>query len=188
MDPRHAEIEGNEIADRIVKQGADEAEEMPEVTEAVTILDVEAAIRESGFEKWQQRWEASSIGRHLFEFRESARARSMKSTDIKIQKIITQLRTGYCTLNEYKYKTGLKDSPDCICGEAESVRHHIEDCEIYESVREKLRVRLFQSGGIFEFKASVFLEVLKEDPYQQERINMSVLEDYIRETKRFEKK
>ena len=85
-------------------------------------------------------------------------------------------------------KTGLKDSPDCICGETESVRHYIEDCELYESVREKLRVRLFQSGGIFEFKASVFLEVLKEDPYEQERINiMSVLEDYIRETKRFEK-
>ena len=186
--PGHAEIEGNEIADRLAKQGADEAEEMPEVTEAVTILDVKAAIRESGFEKWQQRWEASSTGRHLFEFRESVRARSTRSTDIKIQKIITQLRTGYCTLNEYKHKTGLKDSPDCICGETESVRHYIEDCELYESVREKLRVRLFQSGGIFQFKASVFLEVLKEDPYEQERINiMSVLEDYIRETKRFEK-
>ena len=112
----------------------------------------------------------------------------MKSTDIKIQKIITQLRTGYCTLNEYKYKTGLKDSPDCICGETESVRHYIEVCELFESVREKLRVRLFQSCGIFEFNTSVFLEVLKEDPYEQERINiMSVLEDYIRETKRLEK-
>ena len=99
------------------------------------------------------------------------------------------MRTGYFTLNEYKYKTGLKDSPDCICGQTESVRHYIEDYELYESVREKLRVRLFQSGGIFEFKASVFLEVLKEDPYEHERINiMSVLEDYIRETKRFEKK
>ena len=141
------------------------------------------------FEKWQQRWEASSTGRHLFEFRESVRARSTRSTVIKIQKIITQLRTGYCTLNEYKHKTGLKDSPDCVCGETESVRHYIEDCELYESVREKLRVRLFQSGGIIEFKASVFLEVLKDDPYEQERINiMSVLEDYIRETKRFEKK
>ena len=61
----------------------------------------------------------------------------MKSTDIKIQKIITQLRTGYCTLNEYKHKTGLKDSLDCICGETESVGHYIEDCEIYESVIEK---------------------------------------------------
>ena len=135
--PGHAEIEGNEIADRLTKQGADEAEEMPDVTEAVTILDVKAAIRESGFEKWQKRWEASSTGGHLFEFRESVRARSMKSTDIKIQKIITQLRTGYCTLNEYKYKTGLKDSPDCTCGETESVRHYIEDCKLYESVREK---------------------------------------------------
>ena len=84
---------------------------------------MKAAIRESGIEKWKQRWEASSTGRHLFEFRELVRARSMKSTDIKLQKIITRLRTGYCKLNEYKYKTGLKDSPDCICGETESVRH-----------------------------------------------------------------
>ena len=37
--PGHAEIEGNEIADRLAKQGADEAEEMPEVTEAVTVLE-----------------------------------------------------------------------------------------------------------------------------------------------------
>ena len=49
---------------------------------------------------------------------------------------------------------------------------------VYEGVREKLRVRLFQSGGIFEFKASVFLEALKEFLYEQERINnMAVLED-----------
>ena len=174
----HAEIEGNEIADRLAKQGADEAQEMPGVTEAITILDVETTIRESGFEKLQQRWEASSTGRLLFEFRESGSARSKKSTDIKSQKIITQFRTGYCTLNEYKHKTELKDSSDCICGETESVNHCIEDCEIYESVREKLRVRSFQSGGIFEFKASVFLEAVKEDPYEQERINhMAVLED-----------
>ena len=74
----------------------------------------------------------------------------MKSTVIKIQKIITQLNAGYCILNEYKHKTVQGDSPDCICGETESVRHYIEDCEIYESVREKLRVRLYLSGGIFE--------------------------------------
>ena len=73
--PGHAEIEGNEIADMLAKQGADEAEEMPDVTEAVTILDVKAAIRESGFEKWQQRWEASSTGRHLFEFREVSQSK-----------------------------------------------------------------------------------------------------------------
>ena len=98
------------------------------------------------------------------------------------------MRTGYCTLNENKQNTGLNDSSDCICGETESVRHYIEDCELYESVREKLRVRLLQSGGKFEFKASVFLEVLKESPYEQEKINiMAVLEHYIRETKRFEK-
>ena len=104
---------------------------MPEATEAITILDVKTTIRESGFEKWQQSWEASSTGRHLFEFRESGRARSKKSTDIKIQEIITQFRTGYCTLNEYKHKTELKDSSDCICGETESARHCIEDCEIH---------------------------------------------------------
>ena len=36
----HAEIEKNEIADRLAKQGAVEAEDMPEVTEAVTILEM----------------------------------------------------------------------------------------------------------------------------------------------------
>ena len=39
--PGHAEIDGNEIADRLAKQGADEAEEMPEPsqpTEAVCLF------------------------------------------------------------------------------------------------------------------------------------------------------
>ena len=129
-------------------QGADDAED----ARGDRSCNHTRCERKQQLENWQQRWEASSTGRHLFGFRESVRARSMKSTDIKLQKIITQLRTGYCKLKEYKHKTGLKDSPDCICGETESVRHYIEDCELYESVRKKFRVRPFQSGGILNSK------------------------------------
>lgn len=184
--PGHAEILGNEIADRLAKQGAEEAENMPEVTSAVTVLDVKAALKESGLMKWQQRWEAGSTGRHLFELRESMKVKAQQHTDRKIQKLITQLRTGYCSLNEYKHKTGVKDSPDCECGETESVRHFIEDCERYEDIRERLRTRLFRMCGIGEFTAELFLGVRKEDPYEPERGNLqTILEEYLRETKRF---
>ena len=43
----------------------------------------------------------------------------------------SQLRLGY-TLNEYRHKVGLQDSPNCNCGRIETVDHYICKCELYE--------------------------------------------------------
>ena len=55
---------------------------------------------------------------------------------IKAQRIIYELRTGYCRLDEYRYKTGLQGSSNCRCGDRESVQHFIEDCELYGDICE----------------------------------------------------
>ena len=53
------------------------------------------------------------------------------------KKVISQLRLGY-TLNEYRHKVGLQDSPNCSCGKIETVDHYICECELYELELQKL--------------------------------------------------
>ena len=45
--PGHAEIAGNEIADKLAKEAAEEAENMPEVDTPLTSIDVKRAVRDS---------------------------------------------------------------------------------------------------------------------------------------------
>ena len=45
--PGHAEIAGNEIADKLAKEAAEEAENMPEVDTPLTSIDVRRAVRDS---------------------------------------------------------------------------------------------------------------------------------------------
>ena len=73
--PGHAEIAGNEIADKPAKEAAEEAENMPEVDTALTPIDVKPGVRDSCKIKWQNQWEVSQRGRHMFEFHPSVVAK-----------------------------------------------------------------------------------------------------------------
>ena len=59
---------------------------MPESSKAVTLLDIKAAVRESGNIKWQKRWDAGNTDRHL---RRSVTAKSNPTADL--QRIMTAL-------------------------------------------------------------------------------------------------
>ena len=72
----------------------------------------------------------------MFDLQPSVTAKKKTGGSITTQRIKTQLRTGYCYLNGYLHIVGLKDSPVYTCGESESVKHYIEDCEQYEEIRE----------------------------------------------------
>ena len=69
--PGHADIKGNDQADKMAKEAAEEAKEKSEseLPAAVTLCDVKAAAKESGLKKWQERWAKAETGRDLFEFR-----------------------------------------------------------------------------------------------------------------------
>ena len=57
---------------------------------------------------------------------------------------ILHLRTGYCSLNEYRYKLNQCESSECVCGDIETVQHFILECPLYEDNRQKLQKNLFQ--------------------------------------------
>ena len=57
--PGHAEIAGNEIADKLAKEAAEKAENMPEVVTPLTSVDIKKAVNDSCKIKWQKRWDMS---------------------------------------------------------------------------------------------------------------------------------
>ena len=69
--PGHADIKGNEQADRLAKEAAKEAKEKEKfpVPSVISLGDVKEAAKKSGFVKWQEMWDNSEKGRHLFQFR-----------------------------------------------------------------------------------------------------------------------
>ena len=95
------------------------------------------------------------------------------------------------TLNEYRHKIGLQESPLCSCGAFETADHYICECEVYELDRQKLHTQLFfqtVSPGEHGISTEIFLR-LKDELNKEHRIGiLMILSDYITSTKRFIKK
>ena len=147
--PGHATIAGNEIADRLAKDAAHQALKMPVDTSIVTIQDIKNSSKKSIVSKWQQRWDISESGRFLHTFKplvDSKLYLDLPSKDLF--PTILQLRTGYCSLNEYRFKLNQCERSECVCGEIETVQHFILECPLYEDNRQRLQKNLFLQLGI----------------------------------------
>ena len=60
---------------------------------------------------------------------------------------VSRLRTGHCHLNEYLYRFGIIESPQCECGaERETVDHYLLNCELYDEARDILRRKVGVQG------------------------------------------
>ena len=188
--PGHADIRGNCIADDLAKEAAEEAKSFPEESQILTGADFKTFARVSCCMKWQRSWDASDTGRHLYEYKPKVSLKSptyMFMPFIEEKKVISQLRLGY-TLNDYRHKIGLEESPNCTCGEIETVVHFICDCEEYEEERQKLLTQMFYLTGAQVISAEIFLS-LKEEIFKEHRESLlMLLSEYITSTKRFLKK
>ena len=68
----------------------------------ISLGDVKEAARKSGFVKWQEMWEKSEKGRHLFQFRPKVNFEIAHTFQSSFgERIISQLRTGYVEINDY---------------------------------------------------------------------------------------
>ncbi|KAJ7893176.1 hypothetical protein B0H14DRAFT_2218529, partial [Mycena olivaceomarginata] len=68
----------------------------------------------------------------------------------KTSSVITQLRTGPCPLNEYRFKAGFTNSPACeACGAATETRvHFILECPRWDPFRQPLYVAARELGPL----------------------------------------
>ena len=69
--PGHADIKGNEQADKMAKEVAEEAKEKSEseLPPSTTLSDIKTAAKESSMKKWHERWVKAETGSDLFEYR-----------------------------------------------------------------------------------------------------------------------
>ncbi|MES9970162.1 MAG: ribonuclease H family protein [Candidatus Thiodiazotropha sp.] len=147
--PGHATIEGNEIADRLAKDAAQQASNMPLETSIVTLQDIKSSSKKSIISKWQQRWDISDSGRFFYMFKPTVNGKLFLDIPCKeLGSSILQLRTGYNQLNEYKHKLNQCDSAECECGDIETVQHFLLECPLYEDHRQILQRNLFFELGI----------------------------------------
>ncbi|MEW8548403.1 MAG: ribonuclease H family protein, partial [Candidatus Thiodiazotropha sp.] len=186
--PGHADIAGNETADRLAKEAAQEAENMEEGDDRpVTATDIRTAVKESCMKKWQRRWDLTNYGRGLYTYRNIVGLKRNKTVIQKYPRIFSKLRTGYC-LKEYLNKIGVADTPYCTCGDVESCDHFVLDCSEIGDLREEMKLKLLQQTGLNIWSMELFLAMNPEDEYSQERtIINDIFEEFLERSGRFTK-
>ena len=186
--PGHASVQGNETADRLAKEAAREAQEQTiSTTTVVTKQDIKSASRLSELEKWQKQWENSERGRHYFYYHKKVKHRINKDFPNKhMASIITGLRSGFINLNYYKHLLQQIDSPNCECGETETVEHYLLHCEKYDNLREKLRTEIYFITGSLEIDLETLLSFGPDDVFKNNRDNIiCMLAEFVDDTGRF---
>ena len=126
--PSHCNIHGNEAADQEAKQ----ATELISITEDIgmEVHDYYKLARKYSLEKWQQAY-SSSDKSAFYKTLEPAVTTEIKYVDSEKRRevLITRLRLGKCSLNEYLYKIKRHQTGSCDrCGKPESVKHFLIEC------------------------------------------------------------
>ena len=104
----------------LAKEAAQEAKEKKNLPPVISLGDVKETARKSGFVKWQEMWEKSEKGRHLFQFRPKVNLEIAHTFQSSFgERIISQLRTGYV-----HRKLHHKKDANCPCGEKETLNHY----------------------------------------------------------------
>ena len=184
--PGHANIKGNEEADRLAKEASCEAATMKSDTDVVTMADIKQAAVKMCLSQWQRQWEASVTGRTLFSYKLNVTDRSeIDFPNTTIYRNIAKLRLGYNKLRDYQFKLGISDSNLCECGQIETVEHYLLHCELYFNQRETLRTHIFNTTGTYDLTSEFLLGCTKNDTRKTHGLTIcSNLGDFITQTNR----
>jgi ribonuclease HI len=165
--PGHADIAGNETADRLAKEASRQAAEMDRLGSPTSQGDIRSAARVSVTAKWQRQWDMAESGRRMYKFKTSVETKT--NIDIPscvIYSKIAQLRLGYVRLNKYLHQIGVVESPNCeTCQSEETVEHYLLECTKFEDIRESLRGKLFHLCGEWTLTEDLFLSVNDDDKH-----------------------
>ena len=144
----HASIEGNEIADRLAKEAAQDQKDGTYVNDRIPISTVASRVKEEGLKEWQAQWEMAVNGascRSCF-----PKVDQRLKLRIPITPEFTAIISGNGKTKAYFNRFKLIDSPMCPCNEGEqSVEHLIYVCSILEPNRSEMIKHITTRGGIW---------------------------------------
>ncbi|CAG2238066.1 unnamed protein product [Mytilus edulis] len=185
--PGHANIQGNDEADLLAKQAAEEATQLLPKNNIITLQDVKQGAHKSVMQKWQRRWELSDTGRDLFDITPNVKNIPIFDFPSKeIFSILIQLRTGYTTLNYYKQRTGQDTTDLCSCGIKETQQHYLTECPNYESYREEMYQQITKEIGIRKINTCTLLGRLDHENTEEYKRKLEIISAFISKTGRFD--
>ncbi|KAJ2939962.1 hypothetical protein O0L34_g6668 [Tuta absoluta] len=137
--PGHQGNLGNEAADELARQGADETFIGPEPRLPIPGQSTKGVISIKIKNESNKRWKELQTCRQSKLFIKSMdpkRTRNFLQLSRKNTRLIIGLLTGHCDLNKHLYTMKLKDDPSCPeCGQEESSFHYLAECPSYSLPR-----------------------------------------------------
>jgi hypothetical protein len=142
----HTGIEGNELANKLAKEAAEDDGELSVVYNRIPITTVATNLKKEGLAKWQRQWESTNKGAlcRLFFLTVEQRLKLR----VPITSEFTAIVSGHGKTKTYRHRFKLIDNPRCPCNEGtQSSEHFIYDCKILERQRKTLKHLIKVSGG-----------------------------------------
>jgi hypothetical protein len=175
------DIVGNEEADKAAKEAAKSRGTNDMTLTYKTIKSVRnQIIKHAAKKEWKIEWENSrNTVKHLRHITTKTKAQNSHKIYNGITKrfeiaLLSRLRTGHCSLNQYLHRFHHEESPECSCGSGaiETVEHFLIHCPKYDKERSKLIMNV-GVGGIWIEKLLGYPKFIK------------LTLDYVKETGRF---
>jgi len=142
----HTGIEGNELADRLAKEAAEDAGEIKFENDKIPKSTDATGLKKEGTIKWQSQWESTEKGALCRSFFPEAEQRLQ--VNLPITPAFTAMVSGHGKTKSYLNRFGFIDSQMCPCkGSDQTPEHLIYHCHILETQRKIMIQRIKKSGG-----------------------------------------
>ena len=145
--PGHAEVLGNEIADRCAKQAA----ELPQQSwqSFTSVAYIKRQIQHAGLKEWQSCWQANTNGsfycnitKGLPQWGPTWKPTKLPNTDQTTASTIHQLHLEHGYFKSYLIRLPTYDSTRCHCSEPQqTAKHLLLGCSLYKKERERAGIQ-----------------------------------------------
>ena len=135
--PGHTNIEGNDIADKLAKQGANS--DQPQ--KPITLQTAKLIIKQNYKEEWMNMWARGTTGRAVYNHMSTTKTKDpIRSLQRKEQCAIFRLRTQHVPLNSHLNRINPEHAPLCeLCDNPnETVEHLLFRCPKLQDLRLQL--------------------------------------------------
>ena len=132
--PGHSDIQGNERADKLAKEGAQKEQFDREVNQDT----VKSILKNNTKDEWLARWAQGTTGRNVFcEMAKPNKKDTINSLNRADQSLIFQLRTGHAAVNAHINRINPMHPPNCRNCEYpyETVQHILLECPGVDGLR-----------------------------------------------------
>jgi len=143
----HTGIKGNELADKLTIEAAEDNSKLKIVNNRIPITTVATELKKEGLTKWHRQWESTDKGALCRLFFPTVEQRL--KLKIPMTSEFTAIVSGHGKTKSYLHRFKLIGNLMCPCngGGAESSEHLIYDCKILGIQRKTMKNQIKTSGG-----------------------------------------